>query len=172
MKKINLFLIFVLCISIFSACKKEDEKEPTTKENLVGKTWVITDSKTAVSTPLGPLPDNITNDFDPTLGIKGQTIIFNENGTFQIAADATQSGTWNLSEDGQRLTFSGLVEGDLIQVIDNQTLTQLQTFEVTTLTSTKLIIQNSTAVPIPTSLSGLPIPITATITLNITFDKQ
>jgi hypothetical protein len=178
MKKINLFLVFVLCVTIFSACKKEDEKEPTAKENLVGKTWVITDSNTEISAPLlGTLPDSLTNGFDPTQGIEGQAIIFNEDGTFTVGeADTQQQGNWMLTEDGQTLTFTGLVQGDLTDFIDAQMLTNLQTFEVTTLTDIQLVIQNSTDVIIPAEIAeqliGFAIPLTVTVKLNIIFDKQ
>lgn len=172
MKKLNLFLVFILCLAIFSSCKKE-EKELTPKENLVGKTWVVTDSKTEISIPFVQLPDSLINAFDPTQGIKGQTILFNEDGTFEVGDGTTrQQGNWILSEDNKTLTFTGLVQGDLTQVVDAATLAKLQTFEVTTLTGVKLVIQNSNAVPLPQDLTGLPIPISATVKLNITFDKQ
>ncbi|PIY09658.1 MAG: hypothetical protein COZ18_07725 [Flexibacter sp. CG_4_10_14_3_um_filter_32_15] len=178
MKKINLLLVFVLCLTIFSACKKEEENEPTPKENLVNKTWIVTSSETEIELPFGQtLPDSIQNGFDPTQGIEGEAIIFNEDGTFVVGeADNQQQGTWTLSEDGQTLTFSGLVEGDLTDFIDAQTLDNLQTFEVTTLTDTQLVIQNSTDVVIPAEIAeqliGFAIPITVTVKLNITFDKQ
>ncbi len=177
MKKINLFLVFVLCLTIFSACKKDEENEPTPKENLVNKTWIVTSSDTEISTPLGALPDSLTNGFDPTQGIEGQTILFNEDGTFTVGeADTQQQGTWTLSEDGKTLTFSGLVEGDLTEFIDAQTLSNLQTFDVTTLTGTQLVIQNSTVVTIPAEIAeqliGFAIEIPVTIKLNIVFDKQ
>lgn len=177
MKIVNLFLVFVLCLALFSACKKEDEKETTPKENLVNKSWIVTDSKTEILLPFGQtLPDSIQNAFDPTQQLKGQIITFNENGTFQVGTDATQQGNWTLSEDGKKITFTGLVEGDLTQIIDAQTLIKLQTFEVTTLTDTKLGIQNSTDVPIPAEVTeqliGIAIPINVTVKLNITFDKQ
>ena len=177
MKKINLFLVFILGFALLSACKKDADKEPTTKEKLVGKTWVVTASNTKILLPFGQtLPDSIQNAFDPTQGIKGQAIIFNENGTFQVGTDATQQGNWTLSEDGKKIVFSGLVQGDLTQIIDAKTLTNLQTFEVTTLTDIKLAIQNSTNVPIPADVTrqliGFAIPITITVQLDITFDKQ
>ncbi len=176
MKKLNLFFVFILCLAIFSACKKE-EKEPTPKENLVGKTWVVTDSKTDISVPLVQLPDSLINAFDPTQGIKGQTILFNEDGTFVVGeGDTEQQGNWTLSEDNKKITFTGLVQGDLTQVVDAATLTKLQTFEVTTLTDIKLVIQNSNDVPIPAEITqqliGVPIPISVNVKLNITFDKQ
>jgi len=176
MKIVNLFLAFVLCLVLFSACKKE-EKETTPKENLVGKMWVVTDSKTEILLPFGQtLPDSIQNAFDPTQQLKGQIITFKEDGTFQVGTDATQQGNWSLSEDGKKITFSGLVDGNLTQIIDAQTLAKLQTFDVITLTDTKLAIQNSTDVPIPAEITkeliGIAIPISVTVKLNITFDKQ
>ncbi|WP_375563141.1 hypothetical protein ACE193_11600 [Bernardetia sp. OM2101] len=177
MKKINLFLVFALCLAIFSACKKE-ESEPTPKENLVNKTWVVTSSDTEILLPFGQtLPDSIQNAFDPTQGIEGQAIIFNEDGTFLVGeSDNQQQGTWILSEDGQMLTFTGLVEGDLTDFIDAQTLSNLQTFDVTTLTDSQLAIQNSTVVTIPAEIAeplvGFAIEIPVTVQLNITFDKQ
>ena len=176
MKTVNLFLVVVVCIFVFSACKKE-EKEPTQKENLVGKTWVITDSKTEILLPFGQtLPDSIQNVLDPTQQLKGQAIIFKEDGTFQVGTDATQQGNWSLSEDAKKLTFTGLVEGDLTQIIDAQTLTNLQTFDVVTLTDTKLGIQNNNNVPIPAEITeqliGLRFPIVVTVKLSITFDEQ
>jgi hypothetical protein len=177
MKKINLVLVFILCLTIFSACKKDEEKEPTPKENLVNKTWIVTSSDTEISTPLGALPDSLTGGFDPTQGIEGEAITFNEDGTFVVGeADTQQQGTWTLSEDGQTLTFSGLVEGDLTDFIDAQTLSNLQTFDITTLTDTQLVIQNSTVVTIPAEIAeqlvGFAIEIPVTVKLNITFDKQ
>ncbi len=177
MKKINLFLAFVLCLALFSACKKEDEKETTPKENLVDKTWVVTDSKTEILLPFGQtLPDSIQDAYDPTQQLKGQIITFKQDGTFQVGTDATQQGNWSLSEDGKKITFTGFVEGNLTQIIDAQTLVKLQTFEVTTLTDAKLAIQNSTDVALSAEvtkeLTGIAIPITVTVKLNITFDKQ
>ncbi|WP_338759281.1 hypothetical protein WAF17_11435 [Bernardetia sp. ABR2-2B] len=175
MKKINLFIVFILCLTIFSACKKEDEKEPTAKENLVGKTWVITEVDSDISSTFGTLPPELTNEFNPTQGLEGQTIIFNENGTFTVE-ETQQQGNWTLSENGQTLTFSGLVEGELTDFVDAQTLSDLQTFEVTTLTDLKLSIQNSTNVPISEEvaeqITGFPIPITLIVKLTINFDKQ
>jgi hypothetical protein len=177
MKKINVFFAFVVCLILLSACKKE-EKEATPKENLVNKNWVVTDSKTEISAPLlGVLPDSLTEGFDPTQQIQGQVVVFNEDGTFIIGEAGTQQqGNWTLSEDGQTLTFTGLVEGDLTQIVNAQTLTNLQTFEVNTLTDVKLDIQNSTNVTIPAEIAkqliGFAIPITVTVKLNITFDKQ
>lgn len=178
MKKINLFFVFVLFFALLSGCKKDDEKEPTQKENLVGKTWVVTSSDTEILPPLGQaLPDSLTNDFNPTEGLEGQIIIFNENGTFTVGeADTQQQGNWTLSENGQTLTFSGLVEGELTDFVDAQTLSDLQTFEVITLTDTQLVIQNSTVITIPAELAaelvGFAIEIPVTVKLNITFDKQ
>ncbi|AFM04226.1 hypothetical protein Fleli_1828 [Bernardetia litoralis DSM 6794] len=177
MKKINLFLIFIISLTLFSACEKEEENEPTSEENLINKTWVITDSNTEIVLPFGQtLPDDIQDDFDPTQEIEGQTIIFSEDGTFQVGTDATQQGTWILSEDAKTLTFTGLVDGDLIEFVDAQTLSDLQTFEVTTLTGENLEIQNSTEVTIPAEIAeqivGIAIPVTITVQLNITFDKQ
>lgn len=177
MKKINLFLVCVLCLTIFSACKKEEEKQPTAKENLVNKTWIVTSSDTEISILGQTLPDSLREGFDPTQGIEGQTIMFNEDGTFVVGeADTEQQGNWTLSEDEKTLTFSGLVQGDLTEFINAQTLASLQTFEVNTLTDTKLVIQNSTDVPIPVEITeeliGVPIPVTALVQLSITFDKQ
>jgi hypothetical protein len=177
MKKINLFLAFILCITIFSACKKDEEKELTPKENLQNKTWIVTSSNTEISVFGQTLPDSLQEDFDPTQGIEGQTIAFNEDGTFVVGeGDTRQQGNWTLSEDGKMLTFSGLVQGDLTEFVNAQTLASLQTFEITTLTDTKLAIQNSTDVPIPAEITeqliGLPIEVSATVKLNITFDKQ
>jgi hypothetical protein len=178
MKKINLFFVFILCLVMFSACKKEDEKELTAKENLVNKTWVVTESNTEILLPFGQtLPDSIQDAFDPTQGIEGQAITFNEDGTFVIGeADTQQQGTWTLSEDEQTLTFSGLVEGDLTQIIDAETLSNLQTFDVTTITDVKLAIQNRTEITIPAEIAeqliGIALSIPVTVQLNITFDKQ
>ncbi|WP_338793407.1 hypothetical protein V9L05_09900 [Bernardetia sp. Wsw4-3y2] len=177
MKKINLFFVFVLFFALLSACKKDDEKEPTAKENLVGKTWVITEVDSDISSTFGTLPPELTNDFNPTEGLEGQTIIFNENGTFLVGEDDNQQqGNWTLSENGQTLTFSGLAEGDLTEFVDAQTLANLQTFEVTTLNNSKLAIQNNTNVALPEEITeqitGFPIPITLIVKLNITFDKQ
>lgn len=178
MKKINLFFVFILCLVVFSACKKEEEKELTAEENLVNKTWVVTESSTEILLPFGQtLPDSIQNAFDPTQGIEGQAITFNEDGTFVIGeADTQQQGTWMLSEDEQTLIFSGLVEGDLTGFIDAQTLEALQSFEVVTLTDTQLVIQNSTVVTIPAEIAeqlvDFAIEIPVTVQLNITFDKQ
>ena len=176
MKNTQLFLFFILFVVVLSSCKKEDE-EPTPKEQLENKTWIVTSSDTQIFTPLGQLPDSLTNDFNPTRGFEGQTIIFNENGTFVAGeGDNERQGNWNLSEDGKTLTLTGLVEGDLTEVIDAETLTSLQTFEVTTLTDTQLSIQNSTEITIPAEIAeeitGFPFPVTVTVKLNINFDKQ
>lgn len=176
MKNINLFLVFILSLVVFSGCKKEDE-EPTPKEQLENKTWVVTSSDTEILTPLGTLPDSLTNDFDPTQGIEGQTIIFNTDGTFVVGeGDNQQQGNWTLSEDGSTLTFTGLVEGELTDFIDAETLASLQTFEVTSLTDTQLAIQNSTNVTIPAEIAeqitGFAFPITLTVNLTINFSKQ
>ncbi len=178
MRTLNLVVVFILCLTVFSACKKEEEKEPTPKENLVGKMWVVTTANTETLLPFGQtLPDSLTDDFDPTQGLEGQVIMFNENGTFVIGeADTQQQGTWTLSENGETLTFTGLVEGDLTGVVDAQTLDDLQTFDVTTLTDTKLVLQNTTTVTIPAALAeeliGVPFDIPVTVKLNINLDKQ
>ena len=176
MEKLNLFLIIILCLTVFSSCQ-EDNEETTPKQNLVGKMWIITNSDTEISTSLGALPDTLTNDFDPTQNIKGQTITFNENGTFLVGeADNQQQGNWTLSEDAKTLTFTGFVEGDLTDITDAQTLSSLQTFDVRTLTDTKLEIENTTDIDLPVEITqelvGLPIPITITVKLNIVFDKK
>lgn len=176
MKIINLFFVFILCLAVLSACKK-DEEEKSPKEKLVGNTWIVKNSDTKISTPLGELPDSLTNNFDPTQQIEGQTITFNEDGTFIVGeTNTSQQGNWTLSEDGQTLTFSGLIEGDLTEFIDAQTLANLQTFEVTTLTDQQLVIQNSTQFTIPAEIAeqiiGLPFPVPVTVQLDITFDKK
>lgn len=176
MKNINLFLVFILSLVIFSGCKKEEE-EPTPKEQLEDKTWVVTSSDTQILTPLGALPDSLTNGFDPTAGIEGQTITFNADGTFVVGeGDNQQQGNWTLSEDGKTLTFTGLVDGNLTEFVDAQTLASLQTFEVTSLTDNQLAIKNSTDVEIPAEIAeqitGFAFPITVTVELVINFSKQ
>ena len=173
MKKLSVFLFFIFCTTLIFACKNDEDKEPTTREKLTNKTWVVTDSKTEIA----PLPDSLTNGLDLLEGIRGQEVVFREDGTFTVGeTDTQQQGTWTLSDDEKKIVFTGLVEGDLAEFVNAQTLTNLQTFEVTTLTDSKLILQNSTSVDVSAEIAeqliGVAFPFTVTVKLNITFDKQ
>jgi hypothetical protein len=176
MKKIHLFLVFALCLSIFSACKKEEQLKLISIEKLVDKPWLITDSDTEIAISFGQLPDNVIDSLDPAQQIEGQTITFDSDGTFIIGElnDIQKQGRWTLSEDAKTLVFSGLISetGRISQFLDAETRTKMQTFGVTTLTDFNLILKNSNRVDIPRDVTGLPLIVPATIKLNIFCEKK
>ncbi len=182
MKKLNLFFLLAICATLLFSCGSDDDEpnEPTARQNLTTGTWAISDTEVTFLPILGQaIPEDVQQTLNPITGIEGQTIVFNDNGTFVIGQGTNQQqGTWTLSEGDEKLVFDGLVnlEGEETDFIDAQTRTNLQTFNVNTLTEARLAIQNSTGIPIPAEVTqqliNVAIPVTATVQVEITFNKQ
>ncbi|OJJ20051.1 hypothetical protein BKI52_16390 [marine bacterium AO1-C] len=171
MKYFNKILVLVALITIgFASCKKKDEVTPV-RDRLIGvwKGDTAVPNVTAAGLDFSPLGIN-----EP-VGIDSVSITINNDGTFSSTVGSeTVNGQWTLESNDTQIKLSGFnYNVGVIGGIDFSSTVLPETFDIDELTDTRVVLRTSFEQTL-SNIPGLPlpIPITATIELKLSFNKQ
>jgi hypothetical protein len=129
--RVQFFLVALAFVTVFSACKKDDEnnvKPKTTAEKVVGK-WNI--KKTTIRTYV----DDKLVDTEEDNGVAGDYVEFNNNKTYVSFTkdDGLDSGAYEvLNENSMTITMDGDKLTAKVEKLDEKEFTFTSTFAETT----------------------------------------
>lgn len=171
MKHISKILLAVFVLAIgFTSCKKKDEVAPV-RDRLIG-TWKgdkAVPNVTAAGLDFSPLGIN-----EP-IGIDTVQIVINSDGTFtSTVSGQTVNGQWTLENGDTQIKLSGFnYNVGVIGGVDFSNVVLPETFDIDELSDTRIVLKTSFDQTL-SNIPGLPlpIPITATVELKLSFNKQ
>ncbi|HAS44709.1 MAG TPA: hypothetical protein DCS93_29795 [Microscillaceae bacterium] len=171
MKYLNKLLVLVALVTIgFASCKKKDEVAPL-RDRLIG-TWIgdrAVPNITAAGLDLSSLGIN-----EP-VNIDTLSMTVNSDGTFTSNVSGQNvNGQWALENNDTQLRLSGFnYNVGIVGGIDFSNVVLPETFNIDQLSETRMVLRTSFEQTL-SNVPGLPIPIpvTATIELKLSFNKQ
>lgn len=183
MRTLKFTLLLALFSVAFFSCKKTTETPPAgtgVAEKLTAKEW-LGDSVRVQAAPTTQIPQGI----DQRFPITGARMTLKQDKSFTVKLLATspeQTGTWELLENDTKIKLSGGFETSINQLI-NSLLPFLQdllpagvtiagislppSYELKTLTDTKLVMKGAATINVKLSILTIPVP----VNLEISFKR-